>query len=256
MITLACWLEHSSSKCNSTGSIFCGEETTMSMPHLMMTLALRADCPMLRRWRSRCTQWQEQVGSGTLPRAWKVGLRSFAQEESPAGCREEDLPDNEETCRLFRRAMACLWPLPLLDLNESEAITRRSGRSAFMRWMLTNKLFNNIFCFSEKMSEAQMESKFQGWKTAEVVPHIMSLALAVDGRLEWNDMWQAAIEQLDQQLFWSTDQQVDQQLPQATPSVQEDWTQLRIVMHRMILIHTALEYSACLRGLNAALLAG
>lgn len=35
----------------------------MSMPQLMMSLCLRADCPMLQRWRSRCISWQKQERS-------------------------------------------------------------------------------------------------------------------------------------------------------------------------------------------------
>ncbi len=43
-------------------SLWCyDKETLMLMPQLVMTLCLRADCPMLQRWRAKCISWQKQA---------------------------------------------------------------------------------------------------------------------------------------------------------------------------------------------------
>ena len=56
-------------------AVFLAQETLMSMPHLMLTMCLRADSLMLRSWRQRCDGWRQELTEP--PHTWLVGLRAF-----------------------------------------------------------------------------------------------------------------------------------------------------------------------------------
>lgn len=169
------------------------KETLMSMPQLLMSLCLRADCPMLQRWRFKCISWQKQV-EGDQPRAWKAGYRGWLQEEAAADGPTEDLPEDDETCRLLGRAMVCLWSLPQLDPKAPSSM----GRNNSLCRILTRNLAY-ITAINKKITS------YSGLDEADgvVVPHILSLATEVHGGPRPQDevFWQAAATQLDNQLF-------------------------------------------------------
>ena len=169
------------------------KETLMLMPQLVMTLCLRADCPMLRRWRGKCISWQKQV-QGDPPREWKAGFRGWLQEEVAADGCPEDLPEDDETCRLLGRAMLCLWPLPI----QLDPKAKMTGRSNSLCRILTRNLAYITGIKKKITSYSDLDEA-----DSVVVPHILSLAAEVHGGPRPQDevFWQAAATQLDHQLF-------------------------------------------------------
>lgn len=104
----------------------------MSMPHLMMTMALRADSSMLRAWRQSCLAFQREIQKAKeLPKAWLLGLRAWEKEALPGypGCPLEELPNNEDIQRVLAEAMTCLWPL---DLGDADNKTENRRLQNFM----------------------------------------------------------------------------------------------------------------------------
>ncbi|CAE7568130.1 yos-9 [Symbiodinium natans] len=197
----------------SLNRISASEDSLLSMPHVLLSSALRAEGPTIRTWRERCHAWQKKVAETVAPSTWKASLEVFQQEEMvpSAGQQDMDMDDKEdiETCRVVARCLSSFWPLPAMDPEECSTC-KRDG--PFKR-MLNNNL---TYCVLGETSQTDdnLQSKADRIfpdsgvtnEGSEVPPHILGLAAAVNQRLDPTSasslrFLKALASQLDAQLF-------------------------------------------------------
>ncbi|CAE8586372.1 unnamed protein product, partial [Polarella glacialis] len=162
----------------------CWEETKLSYPHILLGLALRADCGVLARWRAACASWLyhstsiQNRGATTCRRA----LDGRDGEAPPKGLLlevgEELLQEEEIThCQLLARGLTCIWPRAWIDLRPPARMARIGlclGR------MLSEPSVYHWSCGAGLELEAQR--LFQVERISDIKaksPHVLALALAV-----------------------------------------------------------------------------
>lgn len=192
--------------------ISASEDSLLSMPHILLSGALRTGGPTIRAWRERCRTWQAEVPETDAPTAWKVSFRALRKEETAASNCHQDDKEDIETCRVVARCLSSSWSLPDIDPEEPRSACKRDG--PFKR-MLNSNMAYSILGAGRKSGEhrdfqSQADLHFADSRVvkngSEVPPHILGLAMAVNQRLDPSStsslrFLKAVSSQLDVQLF-------------------------------------------------------
>eukprot|EP00439_Symbiodinium_sp_Y106_P056044 s4464_g7.t2 len=192
--------------------ISASEDSLLSMPHILLSAALRTGGPTIHAWRERCRTWQAEVPETDSPTAWKVSFKALRKEETaPSSCHQDDKEDIE-TCRVVARCLSSSWSLPDIDHEEPRSACKRDG--PFKR-MLNSSMAYSILGEERQrgqqrdfQSQADLHFPDSGVvkNGSEVPPHILGLAMAVNQRLDPSStsslrFLKAVTLQLDVQLF-------------------------------------------------------